>query len=402
MGRPPLDIGTHGDIWVTEQPNGKFMAATNFRDADGVTRPVKRFDKTPAAAKRRLKAVLVERNRRGGDELTNESRFAEVADLWLKYIDRTKRGTTWDRYRSRLNGVLPAMGNLRLREITPRRIDVYLESLEKRLAPNTVRGYRATVSGVMAHAVRLGAIDRNPCKSATPIQGRGKESRALTREERDELFAKVDADPRAVRADLPDVMRYLAGTGVRIGELMALRWFRVDLENGVVTHGDTLASETKRCKDCGLVRREHRGQCIWNDPGVGSGLVLHQPKTPAGFRVLKLPEFTTMMLRMRWPGPGFEQLPVFPCATGGWRNPSNTGRSVRLFREKAGFGWFSAHAWRHTAISACAEEGIEMREISGYHGHSNPSFTMDHYLDMTVQSGAVPAALDAAMRPRRD
>lgn len=402
MGRPPLDIGTYGRISTKQQPDGQWRAIANYRDVDGVTRPVKRFAETSAKAERRLKAALVDRNHRDGGELTRESTFAEVSELWLKYVDRTWRGTTWDRCRSRLNRILPAMGKLRLRECTTQRIDTVLAEMEKRLAPNTVRGYRAAISGVLQHAVRLGAIDRNPCREATPIRGRGKESRALTSQEREELFAKVDADPRAVADDLPDVMRYLAGTGVRIGELMALRWFRVDLENGIVVHGDTLASETKRCRSCGRVRRGHDDKrCIWNDPGVGSGLVLHQPKTPAGFRTLKLPDFTAMMLRMRWPGPGYEESPVFGNAFGGWRNPSNTGRSIRLFREKAGFGWFSAHTWRHTAISACAEQGIEMREISGYHGHSNPSFTMDHYLDMTVQSGAIPAALDLAMRPRR-
>lgn len=407
MGRPPLDIGTYGSVRVREQPSGSFMAVANFRDIDGVTRPVKRYDETGGKAERRLKKALVERAHRGGDELTRDSTFAACAELWLKYVDRVWRGTTWDRYRSRLNAVLPAMGNLRLHECTTRRIDSYLEGLERRLKPNTVRGYRAVVSGVLAHAVRLGALDRNPCREATPIRGRGKPSRALTPDEREDLFARVDADPRAVADDLPDVFRYLAGSGVRIGELMGLRWLRVDLERGAVIHGDNLVSETKRCRICARPRAEHTsGRCpdgltSWSDTGVGSGLVLHEPKTPAGFRTLKLPSFTLMMLAMRYPGPAYAMAPVFPNSLGDWRNPSNTGRSIRLFREQAGYGWFSAHTWRHTAISVCAEEGIEMREISGYHGHSNPSFTMDHYLDMTVQSGAVTEALDRAARTRR-
>lgn len=407
MGRPPLDIGTYGKVRTYVQAGGQWMATTKFRDIDGVTRTVKRYDETEAKAVRRLKKDLVERSRRAGGELGRDSTFAEVAELWLRYVDRQWRGTTWDRYRSRLNKVLPAMGRLRLHEVTTRRIDSYLEELERRLKPATVRGYRAVLSGVMAHAVRLGALDRNPCREATPIRGRGKASRALTREEREDLFAKVDADERAVADDLPDVFRYLAGSGVRIGELMGLRWFRVDLDQGVVVHGDTLVNEVKRCVTCKRPRSEHGsdrcsdGLTWWADPGVNSGLILHQPKTPAGFRILKLPSFTTMMLQMRYPGPEYAAGPVFPNGLGGWRNPSNTGRSIRLFREAAGFGWFSAHVWRHTAISVCTEEGIEMRETSGYVGHANPSFTMDHYLDMTVQSGAVPAALDAAMRPRR-
>lgn len=401
MGRPPLDIGTYGKIKVTEQPNGQFIARCKHRDMDGVTRPVKRFGASKSAAERSLRKALVERSHRGGVELNKESTFAEVAELWLKHIDRRRRGTTWDRYRSRMNRVLPAMGKLRLRECTVGWIDAYLEGLELRLAPNTVRGYRAVIGGVLGHACRLGALDSNPCLNVSPIEGRGKESRALTRAEREDLLTRVDADERAVADDLPDVFRYLMGSGVRIGELMGLRWFRVDLERGVVVHGDNLVSETKRCRDCGQVRSEHASdRCRWSDPGRGAGLVLHEPKSASGFRVLKLPDFTVMMLRMRYPGPGFEMNPVFGNSLGGWRNPSNTGRSIRLFREAAGYGWFSAHTWRRTAITICDEQGITARETSGYVGHANISMTQS-YMDRRVQSGAIPAGLDEAYRPIR-
>lgn len=400
MGRPPLDIGTYGKISTKLQPNGQWMAIANFRDVDGVTRAVKRFDETDTKAIRRLKKALVDRKHRAGDELDQNSTFEQVSVLWLKYVDRTFRGTTWDRYRSRLNKVLPAMGALRLHECSTQRIDVVLEEMEKRLKPATVRTYRATISGVLAYAVRLGAIDRNPCREATPIRGKSKEARALTRDEREDLLAKVDDDERAVDDDLPDVFRYLMGSGVRIGEMMGLRWFRYDLTRGVVVHADNLVSETKRCRTCGYVKLEHRdGSCAWNDPGVGSGLVLHTAKTAAGVRTLQLPSFVRLMLEMRYPGPGYESSPVFPNALGGWRNPSNTGRSIRIFREQAGYGWFSAHTWRRTAITACSEEGIETREISGYVGHANIGQTQD-YMDRRIQSGAIPAALDAAMRPR--
>lgn len=401
MGRPPLDINTYGKISTKLQPGGKWMALANYRDVDGVTRPVKRFDESRPKAERRLKAALVDRKHHAGDELNQTSTFAEASVLWLRYVDRTWRGTTWDRYRSRLNKVLPALGSLRLCEIRTQRIDAVLEEMERRHAPATVRSYRAAISGVLAHAIRLGAIDDNPCKNVTPIRGKSKEARALTREEREDLLARVDADPRAVADDLPAAFRYLMGTGVRIGEMMALRWCRVDLEHGVVVHSETLASETKRCTRCGLVRLAHKdGSCTWSDPGVGTGLVLHPAKTASGVRTLQLPSFVRLMLEMRHPGPGHEGNPVFGNAYGGWRNPSNTGRSIRLFREAAGYDWFSAHTWRRTAITICDEEGITARETSGYVGHANIAMTQS-YMDRRIQSGAIPAAIDRAARPRR-
>lgn len=407
MGRPPLDIGTYGKISTKLQPTGSWMAIAYYRDLDGQTRPVKRFDESKGKAERRLKKALVDRNHREGDELTADSTFAQASVLWLRYVDRTWRGTTWDRYRSRLNRVLPAMGKWKLRECRTQRIDLVLEDMEKRgLKPNTVRGYRATISGVLAYALRMGAVDDNQCMWAAPIRGKGKEARALTRDEREDLLAKVDADERAVADDLPACFRYLMGSGVRIGEMMGLRWFRIDLEHGIVTHADNLVSETKRCLRCTRPRSEHKtGMCpdstgSWDDPGVGSGLVLHSAKTNAGVRTLQLPQFVRLMLEMRYPGPGYEMVPVFGNAFGNWRNPSNTGRSIRLFREQAGYGWFSAHTWRRTAITICDEEGITTRETSGYVGHSNIAQTQA-YMDRRVQSGAIPAALDRATQTRR-
>lgn len=406
MGRPPLDVGTYGVIRTRLQPDGRWLAIANYRDVDGVTRPVKRVDDTEDKARRRLKKVFVERRHRAGDELTRDSTFAACAALWLHEVDRRQRGTTWDRYRSRLNRVLPAMGSLRLHEVTTGKVDRYLESLEQRLKPNTVRGYRSVLHGVMGYAVRMDAISSNPVSQAAPIRGRGKEARALTREEREDLLAKADADPRAVADDLPDLFRYLMGSGVRIGELLGLRWFRVDLERGIAVHADNLVSETKRCRTCARPRKEHPGdRCpdattLWADPGVGAGLVLHEAKTAAGVRTLQLPDFTVMMLRLRYPGPDWAMNPVFPNAFGGWRHPCNTGRSIRLFREAAGYDWFSAHTWRRTAITICDEEGITTRETSGYVGHANISQTQG-YMDRRIQSGAIPAALDRAARPQR-
>lgn len=410
MGRPPLDIGTYGKIKAT-RVGDTWVARTLYRDIDAVTRPVKRADTTEAKAIRRLKKALAERSHRDG-ELTRESTFAEAGERWLAEVDRRRRGTTYDRYRPRLrNQVLPALGKLRLRECTVTRCDAYFAELERRLSSNTVRGYRTVVSGVLGYAVRVGALDHNPVDGTLPIEGKGKPSRALTRAERDDLLAKVDADRRAGEDDLPDVFRYLLGTGVRLGEVMGLRWFRVDLDEGVVVHGDNLVREIRRCVACGRGHREHArqgklrttcpdGAGTWTDPDT-PGLALREPKTLAGFRVLPLPDFVLLMLRLRYPGERYALGPVFPNSLGGWRDPNNTGRSVRKFREAAGYPWLTPHVFRHTAASVLDDQGLSARKISNYLGHANPAMTQSVYMSRQVQAAGAAAGLDAAMRPAR-
>lgn len=418
MGRPRLRLGTPGNIRAYKIPSG-YRAECLFRDMDGRTRPLKRTGKTKAQAIDNLKVVIRDREHRAGGDLTRNHTFAEAGELWLAEKQRKRTGGTYDRYRTRLrNKVVPVIGDLQLHECTVGAMDRYIQRLEgSGLSPATVRTYRTVVSGVIGYAARMNAIPGNTVKDIAPIEGKGKESRGLTAVEREDILAKVDADQRAVDDDLPDLLRYLLGCGVRISEALALRWFRIDLDEGVVIHGDNLTRVT------------------------GQGLFLKEPKTEAGFRVLPMPDFVKLMLRMRYPGPQFAAAPVFPkfpmfpvlleaerrasrsqrrtgeervsglyhpgAHTGGmflidaWRDPNNTMRSIRKFRDAAGYPWFTSHACRHTAITIMDQQGISPREISGYSGHARPSFTQDKYMDRRQQSGAAAKAIDAGMRPVR-
>lgn len=382
MGRPPLRLGTHGNIRAYRTGN-TWRAETYFRDVDGETRLVKRSGRTKAKAVDNLKEACRDREHRADAEFNRWSSFEQAGELWLAEVKLRQRGTTFDRYKCRLHGrLIPALGKLRLHEVTTGVCDRFLRSLTAPVAdggaglsPPTARGYRSTLSAIMRYAVRMDAIARNPVTECAEIRGGGKRSRALTAEERVELLEKLDADKVAVEGDLPTLLRYLLGSGVRIGEALALRWCRLDLDGGTVVHGETLARET------------------------GKGLVLHPPKTKSGYRILVLPGFVVDMLRVRYPGEDHDQAPVFPNGFGDWRDPINTARAIRGFRDRAGFPWFTSHSCRHTMITICDQAGVRPREISGHSGHTDPGFTSRFYMDLRQQSGAVARALDEAYRP---
>ena len=100
---------------------------------------------------------------------------------------------------------------------------------------STAKTCRTVVSGVMGLAVRYGAVSVNPTREATRVRGsRRRAPRALTAEERERWLSALEADPRAVRKDLPDLTRWLLATGLRIGEALAVSWSDVDLDAGTV------------------------------------------------------------------------------------------------------------------------------------------------------------------------
>jgi len=149
MPRPRLSLGTYGTIRAYKTSTG-YRAETYYRDYDGHTRLVKRCGPTRSKAIQALKDALRDRQHRSGTDLSRDSTFAECAERWLAEIKRTRSGSTYDRYRTRLrNQVIPALGELRLCECSVGVMDRYLASLEGRLAPNTVRTYRTALSGVM-------------------------------------------------------------------------------------------------------------------------------------------------------------------------------------------------------------------------------------------------------------
>ena len=87
MGRPPLPVGTWGDINVQTTASGRYEARTRYRDYDGVTRYVRRAGDTPRKAKTALTAALADRARTVGEEITAESRLTDLATMWAETLN---------------------------------------------------------------------------------------------------------------------------------------------------------------------------------------------------------------------------------------------------------------------------------------------------------------------------
>lgn len=88
MPRPPLPLGTYGKI-KTWQEGKTWLARAQFRDFDGIVRPVKRSGKTKAAAERELRAALADRQMPVKQaEITAQTNVDKVAALWLAEIEQ--------------------------------------------------------------------------------------------------------------------------------------------------------------------------------------------------------------------------------------------------------------------------------------------------------------------------
>jgi integrase len=379
MARPPLPIGTYGNITTHTLPGGGYCAVTRFRDHDGVTRKVKRVGPTEAAAKNKLREDLRDRARQGPSSgLTGDSRFRVAAEEWIGTVDHAvaqglRSPNTAQLYRLNMNvHVLPAVGELRLREITVPSLDRVIQTLQLHKGSATAKIARTVISGILGLAVRHGAISTNPVRDVGRIARSPRRApRALTLDERVEWISRLRADEDAVRKDLPDLCEWMLGTGVRIGEALAVSWDEVDLAGGLVEIEHTIVRIT------------------------GVGLLRKSTKSRAGERTLRLPAFAVAMLRRRKLASGGRG-PVFPDSAGGWRDPSNTSRDLRDARGSEEFAWVTSHVFRKTAATELDRAGLSARQIADQLGHAKVSMTQDRYLGRRALDQAAADALDRA------
>jgi integrase len=399
-------MGTHGNIRVTK-PAGEssFIARCRFRDFDGVTRTLARRGPTKTKALTALQDEIRARTGSPRSALRAHHTFERASEMWLTKLDAqvaegTRAVTTADTYRQRLHSViLPAMGQWRLQECTVPRVDALFTDLSKTQGAQSRKTIRTVLSLVFRLAVQHEAMSDNPVRHLDPIEAGSRKPRALTREERqrflgwmagnsdDKMEARAQAAAR--RRDLPDIVTFMLGTGVRIGEALAVRWDDVDLEGVPVVDGNDMRLVPIVAVTGNIVR--HRAK----------GLHRHAGKTATSLRIVPLPQFVVTMLAAREVfGPDD---PVFPSASATgegltWKDPNNMSKYVREARQAAGMDWpVTSHTFRKTAATIWHDSGeLTDRQKADLTGHAKISTLTDIYVARGELHPKAAAVMDAA------
>jgi integrase len=355
---------------------------TRYRDYDGVVRPVERHASTKSAAANSLRQALRDRARiDGGAEIQPDTRVVALAEAWYHSLSAKPRSpTTLSQYRDRLDKqVIPSLGSLRVRELTAGVVDRHLSAVSRKHGNATAKMTRTVLSGMCGLAVRADALERNPVREASAISTTPKNKpTSLSVPEIRQLLAYLTYDLKALNRDLPDLVGFMAATGLRIGEATAITWDAVNLESGTV---------------------EVRGTVV---PVKGTGPQFKpEPKTEAGNRTLLMPTWCIQMLRHRHqkrsstptsPTSGLD--PVFPAPRGGLRDPSNTQADLKEAFTFAGLPWLTSHVLRKTVATLMDEAGLSARAAADQLGHSKTSMTQDNYFGRKLASTGAAAVLE--------
>lgn len=350
----------------------------------------------------------------GGDGLKATDKVERAAQLWLDKFegmvaDGVRSATTLDLYRGQLEAVvLPSIGQLRLAECTVGRMDMFFTALSRRrtasgmpLSAKYRQSIRTIIKSILAQAVTHGAIPQNPIRDISPIEERRKKPpRALTHEERRRLFAWFTAEDgdgdtlkareAARRHDLPDLLTLMLGTGVRIGEALAVRWNDLDLEGvPIVEPGGRMAAQPIMAVTGNIVRVK------------GKGLIRNPGKTEKSLRIAPLPQFVTDVLKRRMPEDCDPDLPVFPTIGAHgitWRDPRNVSGEILAMRRAMGIDWpLTSHTFRRTAATIWHDAGtLTDRQAADLMGHAQITMMLNRYVARGELHPAGAAVMDAA------
>jgi integrase len=349
-----------GDSWELKFPATD--PATGQRKFRYVT-----FKGTETAARAKLRE-LVKQAEEGAFIAPARQTFGDVLDAWDKALAVSPK--TAERYRElvRLH-IRPHLGDLKLQSIRATRIEAFYNDLRagrrpdgtlgRALAPRTVGHIHRLLTKIFSIAERDGLIMSNPARKADRPRIEPTEIEILTEAQARDVLAKLRGRSIYLVAALA------LATGMRRGELLALRWRDVNLDGGELQVQQSLEETIE-------------------------GLRFKPPKTKHGRRAISLPAFVVTDLRSHKVTQNEERLAlglgkdsdsglVFRRPDGAPLAPSSISSEWRRLVGSLKLPKVSFHALRHTHASQLIAAGVDVLTISRRLGHGAPSITLDVY-----------------------
>ncbi|WP_035880368.1 hypothetical protein, partial [Cryobacterium sp. MLB-32] len=211
-----------------------------------------------------------------GGNVRRETHLSDLADRFLlTKADRAPR--TVDTYRQTIEHLIkPRIGSLSVSEATTERLGRFISDVITQNGPGAAKACRAVLSGMMGVAARSDAVRVNPVREIDNIARSRAGAVAIPLPELPHLLAAVSADERLRELDHVDVMMFLAATGCRLGEVLAVQWGALDLMAGTVA----IRANVIRARGQGVLLQDHT-------------------KTTAGARTIAIPQSLVDVLRHR-------------------------------------------------------------------------------------------------------
>lgn len=334
------------------------------RDADGKLIYGSCYGKTYTEAKSKAVAAQQNLGKENDAIVLNPLSVSALCDEWLELNRIRLKEATYAKYRGAIEKHLkPQFGERKLSDLNSESIRQFGTILieEKKLLPKTAKDILLILHSVIDYARKKEPDVFSHIDFVYPKETPS-ELRVLSTAEQSVLtnYLLADIDPCKFGVLLA------LWTGIRIGELCALRWDHVDLQECCIHIDSTM----QRLPDMRV------------DAPAKTKVVIDTPKSLASVRTIPLnPRATALSRQMR---------PVDPCSyiltgTGRYMEPRILQYHFGRYAQFCRLDGVHFHTLRHTFATRSIEVGFEIKSLSEILGHANTTITLNRYVHCSMK-----------------
>ena len=302
----------------------------------------------------------------------NRTPLAEYAERWLNTAKNNIKESSYMKYWNLMYSyIIPELGMLEWEGLNRETVELYVSRLrtsggrkQKGLSAKTVSDVMSVLRQIARYASEHGAALPFDLSSVI-VKKEEPEMKILTRKQQEKLSRflqeKIEKD-----FDYRDLGVLLAMyTGMRLGEVCALRWEDISFsEQAVFVHRTMQRIQTK------------------DDPLRKTKIIITTPKSRSSTRWIPLPEELLQILaRYRKGKTGY----LLTGCEGSYVEPRSMERYFQKLLREAGLEKINFHALRHTFATRCVEQRFDTKSLSVILGHSNVNITLNRYVHPTME-----------------
>ncbi|MBR2645245.1 MAG: site-specific integrase [Clostridia bacterium] len=381
------------------EKNGIYYLVLSYTDEYGVRKTPSQSTGLPVKGnKKRAEELLQEARQKKEQELKyrklaanagmtvvpNELKFTDFLSDWLKMMKNSVELSTYSNYEKSIKGkIIPYFNKrhpkLKLRDVTPKHIqDYYTYELEvEKVSPNTVIHRHANIHKALKYAFQTNLIDSNPAAKVQRPKKLRFETHPYTADELDTLLRLVKG------TNLELGVMLAAFYGLRRGEVCGLKWDAIDFERKTITIRHTVV-QTKVDGSTMLVKKD-------------------RTKTKSSHRTLPLVKpFEDFLLTIRDKqeinrrlcGSSYntENLDyIYVNELGELMKPNYLTQAFPVFLEKHGLRKIRFHDLRHSCATLLYANGVALKDIQEWLGHSDIATTSNIYTHLDYSSKVASA-----------
>lgn len=292
-------------------------------------------------------------------------RFAQYCDEWLLLYRSRVKPATYAKYISIVEKhIKPHLGGYLPDGLSSPLIEEFSYELlsEEGLAAKTVKDILMVLNSIIKYISRQYPGVLAPLEVIYPKVGKNK-VRVLTKDEQAKLVEYLLADLDECKLGV--LLALL--TGMRIGELCALRWRDISLKAKTIQISATM-------------------QRLKNLDGGAEGktkILISDPKSDFSIRTIPITEYTASLCARLYPED--EDAYVLTGRADQFAEPRTMQYRLERYTQECGIEDVHFHTLRHTFATRCVEVDFEIKSLSEILGHSSPNITLERYVHSSLQ-----------------